>query len=82
MGAGSPLKVNTKKMSRNKKVECFEEMQALFACMTRYSGTDFEAGCATQRSALTTCAEAAARKPKVKNTINYHLQRLSKHLHK
>ena len=39
---------------------------------------DMDEKCAMERRALTACATAAARRPKVVNTINYHLQRISR----
>lgn len=74
------LKINTKKLDRkNKNQACFEEMQAFFRCLTKNKG-DIDGNCNAQRSALAECATVAAKKPNVRNTINYHLQRLSRSL--
>lgn len=74
------LKINTKKMDRkNKNQACFEEMQAFFRCLTKSKGA-VDGTCDAQRAALAECATMAAKKPNVRNTINYHLQRLSRSL--
>ena len=53
------MQVNTKRLDKKKKdSECFEELQALFTCMTR-SGANFDSECAAQRRALAECADMA-----------------------
>lgn len=70
------LWINTKKM-RNKKISCMEEMNALLACFKRCNFED-DARCAGERRSLDACLNFAAKQPKAKNTINFHLQRLSR----
>ncbi|KAL4445874.1 hypothetical protein ABPG77_009073 [Micractinium sp. CCAP 211/92] len=75
MGKGAaPFRVNTKR-DRNEG-QCFEEMNAFFNCMAKF--TDVEDKCAAERRALTNCATAAARRGKQLNTVNFHLQRISR----
>ena len=40
--------------------------------------TNTEDRCAVEKRALSECATLAARKPKVTNTINHHLQRIAR----
>ncbi|KAL4425724.1 hypothetical protein ABPG75_009740 [Micractinium tetrahymenae] len=54
--------------------ECL--MNAFFNCMAKF--TETEDKCAAERRVLTNCATAAARRGKKVNTINYHLQRISR----
>ena len=70
------LWVNTKKL-RGKKISCMEEMTALLACFKKCNFED-DARCAGERRALDSCLNLAAKQPKKANTINYHLQRLSR----
>lgn len=71
-----PIKVNPRKRRGN--LECMEEMSAFFGCMAK--NTAVEDACRHEVRALTTCATAAARKGKGSNTLNYHLQRISRML--
>ncbi|KAK9863397.1 hypothetical protein WJX84_004313 [Apatococcus fuscideae] len=73
---GRPLKVNVKRL-RGRDSSCFHELQAFCACLTK---SNFDSSnCAEQQLALTACAEAGAgNKDKRFQTINHHLQRLSR----
>ncbi|EFN57725.1 hypothetical protein CHLNCDRAFT_142966 [Chlorella variabilis] len=74
--SGTPLKINPRRSRGNS--ECMEELNAFFTCMAK--SIDVEDKCVAERRALTNCATAAARKGKTANTINYHLQRISRML--
>ncbi|KAK9837691.1 hypothetical protein WJX74_003106 [Apatococcus lobatus] len=75
---GRPLKINVKRL-RGRDNNCFHELQAFCACLTK---SNFEGKhCTQQQLALTACAQAGAGgKDKRYQTINYHLQRLSRKL--
>jgi hypothetical protein len=70
------LWINTKKL-RNRKITCMDEMTALLACFKKCNFED-DARCAGEKRALDACLSFAAKQPKKANTINYHLQRLSR----
>lgn len=71
---GTPIRVNPRRSRGN--TECADEMTAFFTCMVKF--TDIEEKCMAEKRALTNCATAAAKKGKVTNTLNYHLQRISR----
>ncbi|KAL4519471.1 hypothetical protein Ndes2526B_g01935 [Nannochloris sp. 'desiccata'] len=72
------IKINPRQFAGKRNTNaCGEELQSFFACLAK-SGQDFDDKCIKERKALTACATAAARRPKVVNTINYHLQRISR----
>lgn len=82
MGKGkgpAPLKINVKKLEY-KGLECFEEMSAMFACMSKVGLTNFDDGCKAERMAISECAELMAKRGKRRSSINFHLQRLSRAL--
>jgi hypothetical protein len=69
------VRINVRKGRRE--AACGEELAAFFACIAR-AGLSADAACARDRAALTACATAAARQPRVVNTVNFHLQRISR----
>ncbi|XP_024519307.1 37S ribosomal protein mrp10, mitochondrial-like [Selaginella moellendorffii] len=73
------LKVNPK-MFGPKAQPCMNEMMAFLACLKRTNFNDDL--CIKEKEALNACVEFQARAPKVKTTINYHLQRLGKYFKK
>lgn len=72
--AERPLKINTKKLQTK---ACMEELSAFMACMSR-AQFDIDERCKLERTTLMTCAQAAARRSKATQTINYHLQRIAR----
>ena len=55
---------------------CFNEMLSLMTCFKKNSFED--AKCQAEVRLLNACMAAQAKKPRETNTINFHLQRLSK----
>mmetsp|Transcript_38370 Transcript_38370/g.91008 ORF Transcript_38370/g.91008 Transcript_38370/m.91008 type:complete len:86 (+) Transcript_38370:78-335(+) len=57
--------------------DCYRELTRFFECMQK-SNFDVDTKCARESADLMACSEAAVKKPKVKSTMNYHLQRLAR----
>jgi hypothetical protein len=55
---------------------CGDEMMMLLACFKKCNFED--AKCMGEKKALDACLAFQARQPKSSNTINHHLQRLSR----
>ncbi|WPT13444.1 37S ribosomal protein mrp10 [Picochlorum sp. SENEW3] len=72
----TPIKVRTTPRGR-RGTQCGEELQQFFTCMAK-AGSDVNSACAKEIASLRMCAATAAKKPRVINTINYHLQRISR----
>ncbi|KAL2266806.1 hypothetical protein VTJ83DRAFT_6158 [Remersonia thermophila] len=74
-----PLKVlRVRNPNRHEPNPCLNIMSSVLACWASagYTGR----GCTTVENALRACMDAPAPPPKAPNTINYHLNRLSKRL--
>ncbi|CAM6089028.1 unnamed protein product [Calypogeia fissa] len=69
------MRINPKNFGRRTR-PCMSEMLNYLACLKKFNFNDDP--CAAERSALTNCMELQAKKGKEHNTINYHLQRISK----
>ena len=68
--------INTKKTRRGKAIPCLEETTALMTALKKHN---FDASkCVRETELLDKCTSMHAKAPKVKNTINYHLQRLAR----
>ena len=68
--------INTKKTRRGKAIPCLEETTALMTALKKHN---FDASkCLRETELLDKCTSMHAKAPKVKNTINYHLQRLAR----
>eukprot|EP00890_Picochlorum_soloecismus_P002688 jgi/Picsp_1/341/NSC_00340-R1_mitochondrial ribosomal protein subunit mrp10 len=73
------IKIRTNPVrGRRGNVQCAEELQQFFVCMTKSGGSNINTVCSKEIQALRSCAAAAARAPKAVNTINYHLQRIAR----
>jgi hypothetical protein len=67
--------INTKK-TRKRTIPCMEETTNLMSALKKHN---FDASkCLMQSDLLDKCTQAQLKVPKVKNTINYHLQRLAR----
>jgi len=70
------LWINVKKTKRGKVIPCMEETTAL---MTALKKNNFDMSkCMRESDLLDKCTSTHAKTPKVKNTINFHLQRLAR----
>ena len=70
------LWINGKKTKRGKVIPCMEETTAL---MTALKKNNFDMSkCMRESDLLDKCTSTHAKTPKVKNTINFHLQRLAR----
>ena len=70
------LWINVKKTKRGKVIPCMEETTAL---MTALKKNNFDMSkCMRESDWLDKCTSTHAKTPKVKNTINFHLQRLAR----
>ncbi|KAL3692846.1 hypothetical protein R1sor_006497 [Riccia sorocarpa] len=70
------MRVNPKQFGRRINRPCLSEMLTFLACMKKSNFNDD--GCMQEKKALQNCMDLQAKQGKQHNTINYHLQRISR----
>ncbi|BBN11600.1 hypothetical protein MPTK1_5g13260 [Marchantia polymorpha subsp. ruderalis] len=69
------MRVNPKAFAKRTR-PCLSEMLNFLACLKKANFNDD--GCMQEKKALQTCMDLQAKSGKSHNTINYHLQRISR----
>ena len=86
--AAMPKKYREKEYNRHAKIaakqvnrpqlRCAQEVQVLLTCMKKYGYDALSSKCQKDARRLTQCVASLGNEKKQKDTLNYHLQRLSK----
>ncbi|KAH9555668.1 hypothetical protein CY35_08G126900 [Sphagnum magellanicum] len=69
------MRVNPKHLTR-RTMPCFQEMLVFLSCLHKFNYDDDKV--VKEKNALNICMDVQAKQGKQHNTINYHLQRISR----